>query len=165
MIIVTLLMSFIMAGLFNIFRQLTHGGAVRITNKLTLQLEARRALTNLYQEVQEGIELLKPDPGSTLPFAVLRSGVNNVHFLYLKRDDTASARHQFDLFRLYSVIYDVETAQTGTPREILAGIETLNFTAHGYGALLVTSTLREGQESFSFVNMIRLKNLTAEEGL
>lgn len=163
-VIVSAIMSFLMAGVYNIFRHMSKKGAVKLTQKLTLQIEARRALLNLYAEVQEGIELLKPDPGATLPFAVLRDGVNNVHFLFLKKDEPASERHKVRLFRLYSVVYDIEQAKSGPARELLKGIEQLSFTSHGYGTLFVTCQLREGRETFSFMNLIRLKNLASEEG-
>jgi len=163
-LVVSAIMSFVMAGVYNIFRHISKKGAVKISQKLTLQIEARRALLNLYSEVQEGIEMLKPDPGSTLPFAVLRDGVNNVHFLFLKKDEQASIRQKKSMFRLYSVVYDIEKASSGPAHELLKGIEKLSFTSHGYGTLFVSSTLREGRETFSFMNLIRLKNLAAEEG-
>lgn len=153
--------AMILGVVFQIFKSVSGRNAARLTTRLELQLEVRRALVNIFSEIQEGIEIFKPDPGSTLPFLVLRDYLNNLHFLYLDRDAVASTREGCDIFRLYSITYDVER-KTSTPRrEILANLTGLRFTAHGFGGVLVTGELRKQPATFSFINMIRLKNATA----
>lgn len=165
LMVTVVVMSFVVAGLHNLMRGLLGHGAKNISQNLHLQMEARRALLNLYREIQEGIEILKPDPGVTLPYLVLRDNVNNIHFIYLKRDKAASEQLKRPMFRLYSVLYDIATERASAPRELVANVESLNFTAHGYSDVVITSTLREGNAVFSFVNQIGLKNSLAEEGL
>ncbi len=151
----------VIAGCFQLFRNFSGRNAVRLTARLELQLEVRRAMVNLYREIQEGIEIFKPDPGSTLPFLMLRDYLNNLHMLYLEKDIAASKREGCDIFRLNSVTYDVESGVSSPPHEVLANITAMNFTSHGFGGVLVTGYLRKEQAHFSFVNMIRLKNATA----
>lgn len=155
------LLGLILAGSFQLFRNSTGRNASRLTARLELQLEVRRALVNVFGEIQEGIEIFKPDPGSTLPFLVLRDYLNNLHFLYLEKDQVASKREGCDIFRLYSVIHDVERKTMSKPREILANLTRMSFTAHGFGGVVVTGQLRKDSALFSFINMIRLKNATA----
>ncbi len=162
--IASVVLLILFAGVFRLFQTLYGKKAAGISQRLELQMEARRALINLYGEIQEGIELLKPEPGVTLPFMAIRDSVNNVHFIFQKKDAVASERQKRDIFRLYTVVYDIERNVGSQPREIMTNVERLNFTAHGYGGVVVTSDLKEGEASFSFVNMIRLKNALAEEG-
>jgi hypothetical protein len=163
--VTVVVMSFVVAGLHNLMRGLLGHGAKNISQNLHLQMEARRALLNLYREIQEGIEILKPDPGVTLPYLVLRDHVNNIHFIFLKKDQAATEQQKRPMFRLYSVLYDIATERASAPRELVSNVESLNFTAHGYADVVITSTLREGNAVFSFVNQIGLKNSLAEEGL
>ncbi len=163
--VAVVVMTFVVAGLHNLMRGLLGHGAKNVSQNLHLQMEARRALLNLYREIQEGIEVLKPDPGVTLPYLVLRDNVNNIHFIYLKKDKAATEKEKRQMFRLYSVLYDIATDRASTPRELLNNVESLNFTAHGYTDVVITSTLREGNATFAFVNQIGLKNSLAEEGL
>ena len=155
------LFGLVLAGSFQMFRNTSGRNAVRLTARLELQLEVRRALVNIFSEIQEGIEIFKPDPGATLPFLVLRDYLNNLHFLYLEKDLVASKREGCDIFRLYTVTHDVERKTTSRPREILANLTGMNFTAHGFGGVVVTGQLRKETALFSFINMIRLKNATA----
>jgi type II secretory pathway pseudopilin PulG len=158
------LLGLVFAGAFNLLRFFTNKKVVGLTQKLTLQMEARRALVNLYKEVQEGIEILKPDAGATLPFVVFRDYVNNVHFIFLKKDEDASKLQKRDIFRLYRVVRHLDKDTTSAPHEILKSIEKCNFTAYGYSSLVITATLRDEENTFSFANMVRLKNTLSEDG-
>lgn len=159
-----MLLSLVIFGVIQAFRYVGGEHFDAMGKRLALQMEARRALLNVYSTVQDGIELMKPDPGSTLPFLVFRDYINNIHFMYLKKDLPVSEKTGCDIFRLYSSVYNITTGDIGLPREILAQVERLNFTAHGYSSVLVTCTLREGKTKFSLINMIRLKNASAREG-
>lgn len=163
--VVVVVMAFVVAALHSLMRGFLTHGAKNLSQKLHLQMEARRALLNLYREIQEGIEILLPQPGFTRPFLVLRDNVNNIHFIYLKKDKTASEQQKTPMFRLYGVQYDTSTSKASEPREILANVEAMNFTAHSYSDVVITSTLREGRSAFSFVNQVGLQNAFAEEGM
>ncbi len=163
--VVVVIMGFVVAGVHHLMRGFLGHGAKNLSQKLHLQMEARRALLNLYREIQEGIEILLPQPGFTRPFLALRDNVNNIHFIYLKKDQAASEQQKTPMFRLYGVQYDTAAGQASEPREILANVEAMNFTAHSYSDVVITSTLREGKSSFSFVNQVGLQNAFAEEGM
>lgn len=158
------LLGLVLGGAFRLFAFFTGPKVANISARLQLQMETRRALVNLYSEAQEGIEVLKPDPGATLPYLVLRDLVNNLHFIFLKKDAVLTEKVGSDIFRLYSVVYDVTKAQSSQAHELLSGLSSMNFTSHGFGAFLVTGTLREGEMKYSFINMIRLKNVSTDEG-
>ena len=162
-IIGSIILVFLLIGCFQLFRTFTGKKFSNISARLTLQMEARRALVNIYMQAQEGIEILKPDPGSTLPFLVLRDLVNDIHFFFLQKDKIASEKEKSDMFRLYSVVYDIQKNTCSTPHEILANVKKINFTAHGFGEIYISGTLREGEASFSLINMIRLRNACAED--
>lgn len=164
--VAVLIFAIVSIGIYQMMQSFLGRHAAKISKRLNLQIEARRALVNLYQDIQEGIEILKPNPGFTLPYLILRDNVNDLHFIFQKKDIGQSELLKKDIFRLYSVKYDMQEERIATgPRELLKNIERLNFTAHGYAEVVIASTLQDGEALFSFVNMIGLKNACAEEGL
>ncbi|NLI78240.1 MAG: prepilin-type N-terminal cleavage/methylation domain-containing protein [Candidatus Riflebacteria bacterium] len=164
MMVAFFVLGMLMGGCFQLFSFFTGKQVANISARFQLQMEVRRALVNLYGEAQEGIEVLKPDPGSTLPYLVLRDLVNDLHLIFLRKDDKLTEKNGSDTFRLWSVVYNIEKGTCREPHEILSGIRTMNFTAHGFGSVVVSGTLQEGQARYSFLNMIRLKNVFSEEG-
>jgi len=157
-------LGLMLGGSFRLFSFFTGKKVGNISARLQLQMETRRALVNIYSEAQEGIEVLKPDPGATLPYMVLRDLINNLHLIYMRKDQALTAKNGSDTFKLFSVVYDIAKDHCSDPHEILNGLSSMNFTSHGFGAVLVTGTLRDGELKYSFVNMIRLKNVSSEEG-
>ena len=164
LLICFVLLSVVVVLSFRVFGSFASGRSEGLSRRLRLQIEARRALVSVHSILQDGIELIKPDPGTTLPFLVFRDYVNNIHFLYLTKDEQASQDTGQDIFRLLASVYEIETEQFHGPREVLSQIDRLSFTAHGYSSVLVSCTLRERNSSFSLVNLIRLKNAGAREG-
>jgi hypothetical protein len=162
-LLATTLIGLVIGGAFLMTRSVGGESTAKLAGRLHLQMEARRALVSLYGQIQEGIELIKPDPGATLPFLVLRDHVNRLHMLYLKRDPPASERMKEPMFRLFSTVYDPSRDRSSPAREVLANIRQLNFTAHGFGGVVVSGTLVEGPAVFSFLNMIRIKNNGSED--
>ncbi|MBF0502059.1 MAG: type II secretion system protein [Candidatus Riflebacteria bacterium] len=164
-LVTALVLALIFSSVLMITRFLLGKKTSSISEKISLQIESRRAIINLFAEVQEGIELLAPLPGQTLPYMVIRDYVNNLHFIYLKKNENASAQNKRPIYTLYSSIHDTEKSVNQTPKELLKNVERLTFTSHGFSGVVVCSTLREGSSVFSFVNMIRLKNTQSEDSL
>lgn len=163
LIVGLLILSLVLFGVVQMTQFFGGSKVANISARLQLQMEARRALVNLYTQAQEGIELLKPDPGSTLPFFIVRDFVNDLHFFFLRKDAAASERCKTDLYRLFSITHDIRKNSSSPPHEIVANVKNMKFTAFGFSAVVVTGTLQEGESTFSFVNMIRLRNTQAED--
>ncbi|MBF0544382.1 MAG: hypothetical protein HQM08_08110 [Candidatus Riflebacteria bacterium] len=164
-LVVALILGVLLAMMTNFFRFFFGRSVTQVSQKLALQMEARRGLVNIFSEIQEGIELMQPSPGQTLPYLVLRDYVNNLHFIFQKKCPSVSDRSKTDIYNLYSSIHDIEKSATSQPKEILRNVERLTFTAHGYNGVVVTATLRDGTSTFSFVNLVRLKNALTDDSL
>ena len=128
-----------------------------ITTQLGLQQESRKALVRLMRELQEGMEVLRPAPGSTLPYAIFTDKLGRVRWLYLKPSRASRSR----TFELWMYTRDTETAVQ--PEALLAGIQRLGFTSGSEGALQVNLVLEEGGQSYPMLTTIRLRNFAASE--
>ncbi|MBF0407348.1 MAG: prepilin-type N-terminal cleavage/methylation domain-containing protein [Candidatus Riflebacteria bacterium] len=165
LIITSLILSVVMAMMIVFLRSFFGKQVVTASQKLSLQMEARRGLVSIFGVLQEGIEIMSPQPGQCLPYIVLRDYVNNLHFIFLKKSESVSERTKRDIFTLFSSIHDISANKTSAPKEILRNVERMTFTAHGYNGVLISAQLRDGSSSFSFVNFVRLKNALSDDSL
>ena len=126
--------------------------------RMSLQQASRKALVRLLREVQEGMEVLSPRPGTTLAHALVRDKVSQVRWF---------VQHPIEdgTFELWRYVGD-PGLPTGKRGELLLGnVKRLRFTCTSEGALQVNLTLSEqGQES-SLLTTIRLRNLPSAEML
>ncbi|MBF0543646.1 MAG: hypothetical protein HQM08_04395 [Candidatus Riflebacteria bacterium] len=156
------LLAFIIAGSFRAFQVFTGKASRTLSQKLILQMEARKALLSLFHEVQEGIEVVYPQPGSTLPYMLYRDFVNNLRVIYLELDPELSKIENENIYRAMEGKKDLSTGKITDQKLIMRYVKSLNFTAHHNGGVLFTTTLKSANGIFSLVNYVRLKNSAAE---
>ncbi len=160
LLIASVLFSGLIALSYNSLMTFTGRASEALAKRLILQMEARKALLSLYREVQEGIEVLLPQPGSTLPYLVYRDFVNNIHVVYLEKDDDLSALEKEELFSIVEGVKDPGEGTSPPPKILARYVTSLNFTAHHYGGVLISCSLKGGKGRFALVNYVRLKNIT-----
>ncbi len=137
--------------------------AENLSKHLLLQMEARRALLQLYKEVQEGVEVVSPLPGSTLPYMAYKDGLNNLRMIYLDKDPDKTRDEGKPIYRLMSVRREISTSAAEPPRCMMEHVSRLTFTTYHPGGVVISATLRGGKGEFSFVNFIRLQNFLCED--
>jgi hypothetical protein len=135
-----------------------------LSKRLVLQMEARRALLNLYRELQEGIQVVSPPPGTTLPYLVYKDNLNNLRMVYLVEDPVKTKEEGRTIYRALSQVRDPSKATVDEPRTLMEHVVKLNFTTWHHGAVFISTQLRGGKGDFSLVNFVRLQNVGAEEG-
>jgi len=136
-----------------------------LSKRLVLQMEARKAIINLYRELQQGIEIVAPPPGMTLSHLVFKDSVNNVRMVYLVEDTVKSKEEGVSIYRAMTILRDPGGATIEEPRCLMEHVLKLNFTTYNYGGVLVTTQLRGGKGDYSLVSYVRLQNVTSEEEL
>ena len=140
---------------------LTTSGArssVGLTTRMGLQQSSRKALVRLMMEIQEGMEVLAPVPGSSLTYALVRDKLSLVRwFVQHPQKDGI-----YDLWR-YTGDPEVPPAKRG--ELLLKGVKRLRFTSTSEGSLQINLTLTESGQEHSLVTTIRLRNLASAEAL
>jgi prepilin-type N-terminal cleavage/methylation domain-containing protein len=134
-----------------------------LSTQLLLQMEARRALLTMTTNLQQGLELVLPRPGATLPYVTYRDFVNNLRVIYLEKDESLSAREQQTLYQAVEKVIDPADGTKTTTKILMRYVTELRFTAHHQGAVVVTCSLLGGRGRFSLVNFIRLRNTGAAD--
>ena len=163
LILALLIFSFVIAGAFRALSVFGGKASETLSQRLVLQMEARKALLNLYREIQQGIEVILPAPGCTLPYLVYRDFINNIHVIYLEKDATTSKTEGEPLYKVMEGIKISSGAGTTPPKLVMKYVSKSNFTTHHYGGILLSCSLKGGKGRFDLVNYVRLKNLAAED--
>ena len=125
----------------------------RLLPGLDLQKSNRRAVVRLLGEIQEGMEVIAPVPGSTLSYAVIADKTGQLKFFHQLPDRNAPG---FNTLWVH--------AEDGARREqIVHGVRRLTFTSLGEGALVVNLVLSQDGTDSPVYATIRLRNLAAAE--
>ncbi len=162
LIIALMILSFAVAGGFRAFQVFAGKASQNLSQRLILQMEARRAIVGLYKAVQDGIEVVIPAPGQTLPYLVFRDFLNNVQIVYLEKDPELSREEGEDLYKVMIGVRDPSGQKAVKPKVLMRYVTGLNFTTHHVGGVFISCSMRGGKGRFSMVNYVRLKNMAAE---
>ena len=157
-----LLAAFFGTG-FKAWQTSTHKKSENLSKRLVLQMEARKAFLNLTRELQQGIEIILPKPGTTLPFLVYKDYTNSLRVVNHEEDPARTREQKRPMFRTISTRRDPSEPTAGPPVILMEYVARLNFTAHSAGGILVSVRLHGGSGDFSLINFIRLQNVSAEE--
>ncbi|MBI4860761.1 MAG: hypothetical protein HY815_10945 [Candidatus Riflebacteria bacterium] len=120
-----------------------------------LQAEGQRSLVRLLKELQEGMEVVLPQPGGTLPYAVVRDKLNRMAVFHL-----VPGREP----RMYELNLSVRSPQSNSTEVLVKGVARLTFSSLSDGAIRVHLTLGTGARRYSFYSSIRLRNRAAVGG-
>lgn len=126
--------------------------------KLALQQASRKAVVRLLTELREGMLVVKPAPGSTLPYAVVKDKVGQLRWYHLVGQPGAPAGQE-----LWCHVDDPNVPRAQRRHKLLGGIRRLAFTSRSEGALEVNLVLGEGTQEHALMTTVRLQNLAAGE--
>ena len=147
------------------FRAFQGKASENLSKRLILQMEARKALVHLYRRLQEGIEIVSPPAGTTLPYLVYRDLLNNIRMVYLEKDEFLSKQEKKDIYRAMGVMRDPTGKIVEKPQVLMKHVVQMNFTTYHEGAVLLSVRLQGGTGDFSLINFVRLQNISSQESL
>ena len=131
----------------------------RLTPQLSLQQASRKAIVRFLREVQEGMEVLSPRPGSTLSYALVRDKVSQVRWFY----QLPMAGSRDNLLELWRYVDDPDVPMAQRKELMLTHVKRLTFTSRGEGALQVNLLLAEGDQEYAMLTTVRLRNIASAE--
>lgn len=123
---------------------------------LSLQADARKALISLIKDLQEGIYVVKPSPGQTLSYALVRDKLNRFA-TYRLIPGTEGKDH--------TLIRELSSATKSDRHPMMQGVTRLTFTALTDQALMIHLVLGAGEREFALHTEIRLRNRAAADGV
>ena len=139
-----------------------HGGAstARTSAQFALQQTSRAAIARLLSELQEGMEVVVPGPGCTLPHAVVRDRVSCARWYYLVAQPGEPGSYE-----LWRQAADPDLPPAERKERLLKGVRRLTFTARGEAALQINLLVREQGEEMPLLTSVRLRNVaSADDG-
>lgn len=155
LVVASLLIVVAMIGLryFQRSRILSRG----LATKIGFNMEVRRAVDRLSEELETGCEVSKPLVGGTTSFLVIRTMHNHLRAFYLR--EAADARHK--PYELVTYEDDFSGSYQARNFKVLFGsVKHLSFTALSPGVVSVQLTLQDAQgREFGSLFQTSLKNL------
>lgn len=161
-IIATLVMALCMSASIKAFLLYRGKMAEKLPQRLVLQMEARRALLNLYRILQDGLEVVSPTPGKTQSSLIFKDTQNKLCMVYLEEDPVATDREKRRMYRAMLLSKDPGGATKDHVRTLMENVIKLNFTAYSYGSVYLSAQLHGGGKDFCLVNFVRLQNSSTE---
>ena len=125
-----------------------------------LQLGTQLALLELDQRLAESIELVRPSPGTSLSYFVVRGNTNEMVVGYQVVDPAASTAAGQPIYDLWLAV----TRKNAPPEQkrLLQHIERMRFTATSPGVLQLHAELVEDGKTTAMLTSVRLRNLASE---
>lgn len=116
---------------------------------LALQADVRRAVMSFIRDLQEGMIVVRPEPGQTLPYALVKDKAERLVFYSLS---PTTKEHLFDLQRDLA-------GPTGIERKtVLEGVARITFSCLSDSRLMLHVDLGEEKQRTSFHTQVRLRN-------
>jgi hypothetical protein len=154
--LVVVLLGIIISSIYHAQRT-THVLAPR----LGLQQASRKAIVRLLRELQEGMEVIRPRPGSTVSYALVRDKMSLTRWYYQVTSSPPSRRS----FELWRYVDDWKLPEEKRAECLLRDVQRLTFTSSSEGALQVHMLLGEGDQEYGLLTTVRLRNLASSEEL
>lgn len=130
-----------------------------ITDKMTLQMEARNAADVFTSHIRECSEIVRPSLGETTNFLVAKTVTNEMLLYYLEKDEVNSTTaHTVHNLMLYQHDYD----QPWSPqnhRKVISWISNIKFTCANPSSVVLNITQSNKNGEFQFITSARLMNL------
>ena len=136
------------------------GATRRLTPKLTMAASSRKAVVRMLREIQEGMEVILPMPGITLPYAVIIDKIGLARWYY-----QVPNKNDANLTDLMRYVNDKKIAPGARSDVLLTGISRLTFTSQSEGMLSINLALQEDSAEYSMLTQVRLRDLASSEEL
>jgi hypothetical protein len=156
----------VMGGAYLFLRSARVSTEATLGPQMGLQANARKALMEMIKEVQESIELVRPQAGSTLNYFVARDKLNRILTGYIARNVADSDKAGRDIHDLYVYRYDYgDTPPLANQRLVLGGIERAGFSGLSSGLLQIHLELHDHGKTYPILTTIRCRNILPEAEL
>jgi hypothetical protein len=149
----------VLAIAFGLFRY-GRFALARIGPRSTVQQNARRALVRTLRELQQGMEVVSPRPGSTLTYAVVRDQRSLLRWYYQLPQALRPGTYE-----LWRFVDDDALAPARRHERLLSDVRRLTFTCRSEGAVQLHLVLEEEGQEQALLTTIRLRNLASAEEL
>jgi hypothetical protein len=147
--------------IFKIYRNVQSGAQTALSERLLLQMEARKLADRLPQRIRECSEIVRPNMGESLPFVVLKDTFNNLVLIYLSEEKKPSGiETRKQTFQVIDYTNDYSGGFSAQREKILAGgVSRLSFTCHSPHSLQITATACNDRTDFQYIIQVGLMSI------
>lgn len=153
------IVTLIFTGIVQLFQFLGNYQNSKPAADIMMLKNTRRLFLQVFTELQEGMEVIHPIPGVTLPYLVFVDKNSDISVYYLRRSE--KAEEETGEYTLCVKTRELNSHGYSTKfeeRQLIRNIDRVTFTAHGGGAVLINARLKEKKSELNLLTLINLKN-------
>jgi prepilin-type N-terminal cleavage/methylation domain-containing protein len=163
LVVVAILMALAFTVFYKFFGNRANTEA-QLTNRLSLQVEARKAADMVIAQLREASEVVKPTLGQSSSFVVFLDAINRTCLLYPTRDQENSARYKKDLFKLVSFTHEYPGSGAATKEKFIArSLRRVAFTVLAPNSVQINVIVANEKEEYEFLTEAGLMNFGANQ--
>ncbi len=134
-----------------------------ITNRLTLQIDARKAADVMIARLREASEVLRPTLGESLSYVTFLDAVNRAGMLYPTRDEESSKKFKRDLLQIIHHASEANGAPPSRQNIIARAVKRLAFTLTAPNSIQISVTVANEKEEYQLLTEVGLMNFGANQ--
>lgn len=134
-----------------------------LTNRLQLQMEARKAADALTAHLREASEIIRPTLGQTLSYVSYLDAINRTCLIYPTHDAESSEKFKRTLFKILAFTRDSAAAGGGETRTLARSVHRAAFTILSPNSVQINITVAGEKEEYQFLTQAGLMNFGAGE--
>ena len=160
LMVVVGLITIVSAMVFQLLSNLRKSAEPDVSNRLLLQMEARKGADVLTAHLRECSEVVRPLIGETIPYLVVKDLVNNICVMYLDNDEKNSKVLKKNVYKLVLYTNDHTGGYKKNNEKVLVeAVKQLTFTCVSPFSVMINLTLASEKGEFQFLSHLGLMNL------
>lgn len=132
----------------------------KISAKANLQMNARQLFDEVVSIIRGSSEIIRPSPGETLPYIVLKDITNKITILYLEPNNQISKTIKKPVYKL--IRYNSDYTSSYNPQNektLINSIKKLSFTSLSPNNVQVIANVIYENEEIQFILNIGIMNI------
>ncbi|MFZ5951972.1 MAG: PilW family protein [Candidatus Rifleibacteriota bacterium] len=157
-LVVSLILGIAALFFFQFISNLNTNTAPTLTNRLVLQMNGRNIADQILDKIRQSSAIIRPIPGETTPFMLLRDARNQICFFYLVHDSNGSKKFKkpLCLMNFHEENYKKDKSPT---KKIGDCIESVKFTGVSGRCVQLNLKLANDKNCFQFLSQASLMSL------
>jgi len=156
--VVSIIVALFAIVFFQFISNLNTKVSPNLTNRVILQMDGRNLADQVLDKIRQSSAIIRPMPGETTPFMLLRDAKNRICFYYLVFDYFNSRKFKKSLCELNLSINNPKTSKTENSK-LGDHIESANFTGVSGTCVQLNLKIANDKSSFQFLSQAGLMSL------
>jgi len=156
--VVVLIVAVLASIMFSFLSRFNRNVAPKLSSRLFLQMEGRRLADTIAYEIRGCTDIVRPLPGESLPFLLVKDARNHIRFFYLSHDVKLSGDLKMTLYELLKYNYGY-TATENSSKSLGSYVSRISFSGVSANSVQCNVVVANDKNSFQFLSHVGLMSI------